>query len=118
MTAFDLVSSVVLGAITPFGKASRKETRFIVNGEHQEVMEFFMKVLGDLKANPVEKKNSIKGAFQHLGVLMMINIDIYPVIGGCCLCEVRKMSGDPFIFRKFYNDILNVSRKRIISNFM
>jgi len=60
MTAFDLTSSLIFSSIVPFSKNIKKENRFIVSGENQETIDFYLKLLTEMKANPIQKRILLK----------------------------------------------------------
>jgi serine/threonine protein kinase len=116
MTAFDLTSVLVLGSINPFlGKVIQNDQRFIVKGSLNDVQEIFKKIFLEMKGQVSDKKNIVKAIFQAQGLFTSLSIEIQPIVGDCCLCEVKRGRGDILQFNTLYRVVMEKADTFIIS---
>jgi len=110
MNAFEFASMLLSGQMNPLMNPNAKrvtESQFLTKGNFDSVVSILQDALEKLGGKCEKKENRLKVSVQKQGTFLLVGVEILPIIGDFCHCEVRKLKGDGLEFIKLFNTLLS-----------
>lgn len=110
LNAFEFASMLLSGQMNPLMNPNAKratESQFLAKGDFSGVVGALEKAFDKLGGKGEKKENRLKVTVQKQGTFLVVGVEILPITGGFCHCELRRLKGDGLEFNKFFNTLVS-----------
>lgn len=110
MNGFEFASMLLSGQMNPLMNPNAKrvtESQFLAKGDFSTVCSSIEKAFEKLGGKGEKKENRLKVTVQKQGAFLVVGVEILPIFGGFCHCELRRLKGDGLEYNKLFNALIS-----------